>query len=148
MINEPISEDIIQQAILKEACPQGIQAAIESTWQTLSLVYQEWAAQHLDLPDEIAEYLYKQVGIRSYWKGGLRHREDGPALIITCRREWWLNGQRHREDGLAVEDSRDYKEWWLNGLRYYGRGRAYSETLGALQASRGQLLKSQENNIA
>lgn len=44
-----------------------------------------------------------------HWKGALRHRIDGAAVIERCprsgivvREEYWLDGVRHRKDGPAV----------------------------------------------
>ncbi len=32
-------------------------------------------------------------------KGGVVHREDGPAIITSWSKEWYINGKAHREDG-------------------------------------------------
>jgi hypothetical protein len=48
-----------------------------------------------------------------YYKDGLFHREDGPAIEhANGHKAWYINGMRHREDGPAIIFS--------NGLeRYY-----------------------------
>ena len=52
----------------------------------------------------------------AWYKNGLQHREDGPAIeYFSSYKAWWLNGERHREDGPAVEYGDGRKEWWLNG---------------------------------
>lgn len=76
-----------------------------------------------------------------WWVNGERHREDGPALVISNgvkvwyfhdkkhrtdgpaviredgSREWWINDQRHRSDGPAIENSDGTQEWYVDGKR-------------------------------
>ena len=56
-------------------------------------------------------------GYEAWYKHGLRHREDGPAIIdpYDGSQEWWFEGDLHREDGPAIEYEDGYKEWWLHG---------------------------------
>ena len=54
-----------------------------------------------------------------WFKNGLLHREDGPAVEwADGSKNWHKHGKYHREDGPAVEWANGYKEWWLNGIRY------------------------------
>jgi len=55
-----------------------------------------------------------------YWfKNGLRHREDGPAVEwADGDKEWYQNGLRHREDGPALEYASGAKYWYLNDIEY------------------------------
>lgn len=54
-----------------------------------------------------------------YYKDGLLHREDGPAVEgKDGSKEWYLNGNLHREDGPAVEYADGSKEWYLHGNRH------------------------------
>ena len=49
-------------------------------------------------------------------KNGLRHREDGPAIIDSDGTEYWcVNDNFHREDGPAIIDVNGNEEWYLNG---------------------------------
>ena len=51
-----------------------------------------------------------------WWVGGMRSREDGPAIEwANGTKEWWLNGKRHREGAPAKIYYDGRKEWWLNG---------------------------------
>ena len=37
---------------------------------------------------------------KEWWFNGVRHREDGPAVVWrNGHKEWHLNGEFHREDG-------------------------------------------------
>jgi hypothetical protein len=62
----------------------------------------------------------KYGNLHTYWyKMGLLHRLDGPAVLSENGKFWYQNGQRHREGGLpAVERACGDKEWWLNGQRH------------------------------
>ncbi len=63
--------------------------------------------------------LSKETEVYEWWKNGVRHREDGPAVEYpNGEEEWWLNGKRHRDDGPAVIYSIWVKFWWLNGYSY------------------------------
>ncbi len=54
-----------------------------------------------------------------WFKNGLYHRENGPAIIyLKGREEWFLNGKRHREDGPAIIDFNGKEEWFLNDERH------------------------------
>ena len=42
-------------------------------------------------------------GDKEWYLNGVRHREDGPAIVKTNGiRMWYLNGRIHREDGPAL----------------------------------------------
>ena len=65
--------------------------------------------------DEVRVYA---DGERWWYRDGLLHREDGPAIGGSDGSRWWyLNGRRHREDGPAVEYADGEREWWLNGVK-------------------------------
>ncbi len=56
------------------------------------------------------------VGTKSWWLNGDRHRSDGPSIECTNGyKAWWVHGSRHRVDGPAVIYTDGHKEWWLNG---------------------------------
>ena len=55
-------------------------------------------------------------GITRFFKDGLLHRLDGPAIISPDRAEYWYkDGKLHREGGPAVILSNGYKEWYKEG---------------------------------
>ena len=54
-------------------------------------------------------------GYKSWFFDGKLHREDGPAVTyISGSSFWYINGQFHRVDGPAVELINGYKEYWIN----------------------------------
>jgi len=56
-------------------------------------------------------------GNKLWYQNGLVHREDGPACEWTNGdKEWYKNGQFHRKDGPAVERANGHKAWYENGL--------------------------------
>lgn len=56
-------------------------------------------------------------GTKSWFKNGVHHREDGPAIEWDDGTlEWHLNGVRHRVNGPAVEWESGHKSWYLNGI--------------------------------
>ena len=60
-----------------------------------------------------------------WYKNGLLHREDEPAILwYDGYFEWYKNGLRHREDGPAILWSDGYFEWYKNGLRHREDGPA------------------------
>jgi len=52
-----------------------------------------------------------------YWyKNGILHREDGPAVEwASGSKFWYKNGKQHREDGPAEEFANGIKRWYKNG---------------------------------
>jgi len=57
-------------------------------------------------------------GTKSWWKNGLRHRDDGPAVEDSGGKAWWVDGLLHRKDGCAVVWENGYKAWYLKGVYY------------------------------
>ncbi len=59
---------------------------------------------------------------REYWKDGLLHRDDGPALITQrlglSYEEHWRDGQLHREVGPAVWHDRVREEYFNRNSRH------------------------------
>jgi hypothetical protein len=61
-------------------------------------------------------YVCDKHGYQEWYKNGLLHREDGPALISRYTKRWYINGRLHREDGPAVyHPHEEYEEWHTNG---------------------------------
>ncbi len=55
-------------------------------------------------------------GTTRWFVNGLRHREDGPAVIYEGGgKQWYINGELHREDGPAVVHADGTKCWYVNG---------------------------------
>lgn len=62
-----------------------------------------------------------------YYKRGMRHRENGPAIIrANGDMDWYVNDQLHREDGPARVRPNGKDEYWLNG-QMNAEGRAAAE---------------------
>ena len=56
-------------------------------------------------------------GTREWFRNGLWHRDDGPAVEWpNGTKVWFYNGRRHRDDGPAVEHADGSTEWWKQGL--------------------------------
>ncbi len=56
-------------------------------------------------------------GTKRWYKDGLQHRLDGPAVIWEDGvKEWYQDGLLHRDNGPAVVyPNSKYKEWWYEG---------------------------------
>ena len=68
-----------------------------------------------EIPKNYTGIVEWPFGIKEWYKNGLRHREDDPAVeYADGEKEWYKNGLRHREGGPAVEANR-YRVWWLEG---------------------------------
>lgn len=50
----------------------------------------------------------------SWYINGIRHRDDGPAVIRPTHQVWYRNGVPHRLDGPAWDDPTS-PEWFVNG---------------------------------
>ena len=74
---------------------------------------------------------YISGGYRAWYKDGLRHREDGPAIISPAGSEYWYqNDQLHRLGGPAYI-SGGCRAWYKDGLRHREDGPAIEYTSGA-----------------
>ena len=62
----------------------------------------------------------------TFYRDGLRHREDGPAAILNNGDQFWYRDNTlHREDGPAEERfSQRYSCWYCNGLVHRDDGPA------------------------
>ena len=55
-----------------------------------------------------------------YYKDGVLHREDGPAVEwLNGSKFWFINGKRHREDGPAFVWADGTNNWYLNDIQYH-----------------------------
>ena len=58
-------------------------------------------------------------GTKCWYKNGLLHRDDGPAVIYPDgRQEWWKEGSGHRDDGPAVICTSGTHYWYKDGKPY------------------------------
>jgi hypothetical protein len=58
-------------------------------------------------------------GTKYWFKNGIFHREDGPAVEYTDGSKYWYQyGYLHRIDGPAVKMSDGYKLYFLNDVEY------------------------------
>lgn len=58
-------------------------------------------------------------GVKEWYKDGLLHQENGPAIEWKNeKKEWWVEGKRHRIDGPAIENKNGYKEWYVDNKFY------------------------------
>ena len=54
-----------------------------------------------------------EYGTKCWYKNGLAHREDGPAVIDRDGTQYWYkDGSLHREDGPAVIRPSGYMAWY------------------------------------
>ena len=59
------------------------------------------------------------TGDKLWYKNGLLHRENLPAVIRSGHKQWYRNGKMHRVGLPALEDSSGYKEWWMDGEKHH-----------------------------
>jgi len=58
-------------------------------------------------------------GAKFWYKEGKLHRIDGPAIeYANGSKLWYEKGKLHRIDGSAVEWNDGIKEWWIEGKFY------------------------------
>jgi len=71
-------------------------------------------------------------GTEQWWKSGMLHRLDGPAVrerwyhdssSCSMTQEWFVKGKCHRIDGPAVAFPDGSEEWWIEGKRHRIDGR-------------------------
>lgn len=144
-MSERITEADIEAARKAGACGKAIEWLLAEPRTVADLVarsreWAEWAARYVPLRESIAVELQAAGFGRSWWRGGERHRDDGPAIewsngwrvwfrngnlhrddgpAIEGRdgtREWWQYGKLHRDDGPAIEWSNGWREWWRDGV--------------------------------
>ena len=57
-------------------------------------------------------------GVEEWYKDGMPHREDGPALIFPYGDECWMQkGANHRRKGPATIWAGGEEEWWYKGIK-------------------------------
>lgn len=63
-------------------------------------------------------YISTQHDVEIWYKDGVIHREDGPAIRHKCNQVWIKDGLLHRLDGPAIIDLAGPKEFWIEGRKY------------------------------
>jgi len=64
-------------------------------------------------------------GNKFWYKDGLYHREDGPAIqLVSLTKAWYINGKLHRLDGPAIEYANGDKKWYKDDLLHREDGPA------------------------
>lgn len=82
------------------------------------------------LSDKRDKSIYRH---EEYFFNGIRHREDGPAVIgLDGIKMWYFNGKLHRKDKPAIIYPDGSKEWYFNGLRHRIDGPAQIKADGTL----------------
>src|SRR5215471_9137198 len=56
-------------------------------------------------------------GTQEWWWHGVRHREDGPAVVMPMGKRWYRHGRLHRYDGPAIEERGKPRDWYRNGRK-------------------------------
>ena len=59
-----------------------------------------------------------------YYLNGTLHREGGPAVENSYKKEWFKNGKLHREDGPAIEYANGERYWYRNNILHREDGPA------------------------
>jgi hypothetical protein len=70
-------------------------------------------------------------GINEWYRDGKLHRDDGPAIDRAgAVKEWYSEGERHRDDGPAVEWASGDRKWYRRGELHRVDGPAIEWTGG------------------
>jgi hypothetical protein len=102
----------------------------------------------------MSDYVLRKNGRHEWYRNGVLHRDDGPAILLrdgtkrwyqngrlhrangpaieypTGRKDWYQNDFLHRFDGPAIEYSQGGYEWWANGVRHRDDGPAIERVNG------------------
>jgi hypothetical protein len=78
---------------------------------------------------------YEDTKQEHWYKNGLRHRENGPAIITKDGKEptYYRDGQLHRDDGPAYVDVAKTQHWYKKGVRHCATGPAVIYSTGAVE---------------
>lgn len=70
--------------------------------------------------------LITKDGTEIWYENGMKHREDGPAVLVTVPSSRWYVDGRAR----AVKTERDVieVEWWLDGVQFTSATQYQQET--------------------
>jgi len=71
------------------------------------------------IPDGFTGLTVSVLDTKTWYKNGIKHRTDGPAVIWQDGTKiWFIEGVKHRIDGPAIEFSDGIRHWYLNGEMY------------------------------
>lgn len=83
------------------------------------------------------------AGQKEWYKNGLRHRDNGPAVISTTQESYYKYGSRHRDDNLPAttnytllkngDKKIESEEYFVEGLRHRDDGPAIQWSSGSYQ---------------
>ena len=54
---------------------------------------------------------------KKWYKMGVIHRDNGPAITSPDGEEWYTDGKLHRLDGPAVISQKRGEQFWINGVQ-------------------------------
>ena len=63
-------------------------------------------------------YINRVYNIEIWYKNGIYHREDGPAITHKRTKIWFYEGQLHNLHGPAVISAGGPREYWIYGQKY------------------------------
>lgn len=96
----------------------------------------------VELENELADLRMKMTATHFEWTGpdGMRHREDGPAVIYADgTRSWWKRGKMHRDGGPAIEWPNGDWDWYREGFLHREDGPAKTNQDGSFWYLHGNL---------
>lgn len=72
---------------------------------------------------EVKNGKHEEIDRVEWYRNGLLHREDGPAIDFrNNRQDWYLNGLRHRTDGPAITHADGTEVWYFHGIKHRENG--------------------------
>ena len=78
------------------------------------------------------EIKVQRDGAKHWYRHGVLHRDDGPAVERPGGEKWWFQfGKEHREDGPAIERADGSKQWFRDGLCHCEDGPAIESADGS-----------------
>ena len=125
-------ESFFIQNIINSYLSEHVNNAKEKGLKINELKEGKWICQGKRYDEEGEEILNEKGDIYLLWyKNGLLHRENGPAVEYSNgKKEWYKNGELHREDGPAIEWKSGNKEWFKNGKLHRENGPAVEKKDG------------------
>ena len=89
---------------IKNGCYQSPDGSIE--WYVNNVLHR------IGEPAKITKY-----GLQEWFIDGKRHRDDGPAFIMSDYKEWWQYGKLHRSNAPAIVWEQGNQQSWF----YFGQ---------------------------
>jgi len=80
------------------------------------IYWYDMAWENKSMTTELAHKYEKEIGAKCWYKNGLLHRDNGPAIIYLNGTEYWFqNDKLHRIDGPAAICADGTECWYQNG---------------------------------